>query len=165
MGRLEATDSNCLRRIVGGRLTDRHMLETRLDGAHVVNGRGAFVAAAFRLLSSNQSAEEDGHVEQLKFRPGHRSIKDFSGTNSSATWGCHEEGSGCGTALWDFHKLSGRTKLIPWPEIQAAAAERALHRQAWRDPKPYQKPCSLGMKKPQEVVHTTRSTARQSGSS
>eukprot|EP00955_Chlamydomonas_euryale_P063458 358672-Chlamydomonas_euryale.AAC.5 len=29
--------------------------------------------------------------------------------------------------------VPGHTKLIPWPEIRAAAAERALDRQAWRD--------------------------------
>eukprot|EP00955_Chlamydomonas_euryale_P004774 51205-Chlamydomonas_euryale.AAC.1 len=33
----------------------------------------------------------------------------------------------------DFFKLPGHIKLIPWPEIRAAAPERALDRQAWRD--------------------------------
>eukprot|EP00955_Chlamydomonas_euryale_P079197 363265-Chlamydomonas_euryale.AAC.7 len=41
--------------------------------------------------------------------------------------------SGVGTTFRDFLKLPGHTKLIPWPEIRAAAAERALERQAWRD--------------------------------
>eukprot|EP00955_Chlamydomonas_euryale_P035808 350242-Chlamydomonas_euryale.AAC.1 len=45
--------------------------------------------------------------------------------------GVHKEGSGGGTTFRDFLKLSGHTKLIPWPEIRAAAAERALDRQAW----------------------------------
>eukprot|EP00955_Chlamydomonas_euryale_P089694 364487-Chlamydomonas_euryale.AAC.19 len=30
---------------------------------------------------------------------------------------------------WDFPKLTGYTKLIPWPEIRAAVAEYAV--QAW----------------------------------
>eukprot|EP00955_Chlamydomonas_euryale_P118423 366540-Chlamydomonas_euryale.AAC.7 len=80
-----------------------------------------------------RSVAEDGRVEQLKLRPGHRNNKDFSGMYSSAIWGCHEDGSGGGTTLRDFLKLPGHTKLIPWPEIRAAAAERALDRQALRD--------------------------------
>eukprot|EP00955_Chlamydomonas_euryale_P082622 363749-Chlamydomonas_euryale.AAC.7 len=47
---------------------------------------------------------------------------------SFAIRGCHEEGSGGGTNFRDFLKLPGHTKLIPWPEIRAAAAERALDR-------------------------------------
>eukprot|EP00955_Chlamydomonas_euryale_P092977 364749-Chlamydomonas_euryale.AAC.1 len=42
------------------------------------------------------------------------------------TQGCHEEGFGGGTTFWDFLKLPGRANLIPWPEVRAAAAERAL---------------------------------------
>eukprot|EP00955_Chlamydomonas_euryale_P082633 363751-Chlamydomonas_euryale.AAC.1 len=52
---------------------------------------------------------------------------------SSAIRGCHEEGSGGGTFFLEFLKLPGHTKLIPWPEIQAAEVEHALDRQAWRD--------------------------------
>eukprot|EP00955_Chlamydomonas_euryale_P079460 363302-Chlamydomonas_euryale.AAC.13 len=74
--------------------------------------------------------DEDRLPQQL--RPGHRNIKDFSGMNSSAIRGCHEEGSGGDPTFWDFLKLPGHTKLIPLPEIQAAAAERALDRHAWR---------------------------------
>eukprot|EP00955_Chlamydomonas_euryale_P086392 364209-Chlamydomonas_euryale.AAC.4 len=62
---------------------------------------------------------------------------------NSAIRGCHEEGSGCATTFWDFLKLPGQTKLIPWPEIQAAAAERALDRQAWQDA--IKKPCFVGI--------------------
>eukprot|EP00955_Chlamydomonas_euryale_P086489 364218-Chlamydomonas_euryale.AAC.9 len=51
---------------------------------------------------------------------------------SSANRGCHEEGSGGGTTFWDVLKLPGHTKLILWPEIRSAAAERALDGQAWR---------------------------------
>eukprot|EP00955_Chlamydomonas_euryale_P054271 355760-Chlamydomonas_euryale.AAC.4 len=46
---------------------------------------------------------------------------------------CHEECSGGGTTFRDFLKLSGHTRLNPWPEVQAAMAERPLDRQAWRD--------------------------------
>eukprot|EP00955_Chlamydomonas_euryale_P097403 365072-Chlamydomonas_euryale.AAC.21 len=64
-----------------------------------------------------RSVAEDGRVEQLKLRPGHRSIKDFSGMYSSAIRGHYEAGSGGGTTCRDFLKLPGHTKLIPWPEI------------------------------------------------
>eukprot|EP00955_Chlamydomonas_euryale_P022061 233009-Chlamydomonas_euryale.AAC.1 len=70
-----------------------------------------------------RSVAEDGRVEQLKLRPGLRNIKDSSGMYSSAIQGCHKEGSGGGTTFRDFLKLRGHTKLIPWPEIRAAAAE------------------------------------------
>eukprot|EP00955_Chlamydomonas_euryale_P078169 363096-Chlamydomonas_euryale.AAC.11 len=69
----------------------------------------------------------------FKLRSGHRNFKDFPGMYSSAMHGCHEESSGGGTTFWDFLKLPGHGKLIPWPEIRAAAAEHALDRQAWRD--------------------------------
>eukprot|EP00955_Chlamydomonas_euryale_P015396 164950-Chlamydomonas_euryale.AAC.1 len=80
-----------------------------------------------------RSVAEDGRGEHPKLSPGHRNIEDFSGMYSSAIRGCHEEGSGVGTTFRDFLKLPGHTKLIPWPEIRAAAAERALDRHAWRD--------------------------------
>eukprot|EP00955_Chlamydomonas_euryale_P039225 351330-Chlamydomonas_euryale.AAC.2 len=80
-----------------------------------------------------RSVAEDGRVEQLKLRPDHRNIKDFSGMYSSAIRGCHEEISSGGTTFRYFVKLPGHTKLISWPEIRTAAAERALYRQAWRD--------------------------------
>eukprot|EP00955_Chlamydomonas_euryale_P059148 357291-Chlamydomonas_euryale.AAC.3 len=83
--------------------------------------------------SSAKSAAEDGRVEQLKSRPGHTNIKAFSGMYSSAIQGCHEESSDGGTIFQDFLKLHGYTELIPWPEIGAAAVERALDKQAWRD--------------------------------
>eukprot|EP00955_Chlamydomonas_euryale_P096563 365020-Chlamydomonas_euryale.AAC.1 len=56
--------------------------------------------------------------------------------------GCHEEGSGGGTNFRDFQKLPSHTKLIPRSRIRAAAAERALDRQAWRDAV---KTCSVGI--------------------
>eukprot|EP00955_Chlamydomonas_euryale_P038717 351168-Chlamydomonas_euryale.AAC.4 len=80
-----------------------------------------------------RSVAEGGRAKQVKLRQGHRNMKDFSGRYSSAIRRCHEEGSGGGTTFRVFLKLPGHTNLIPWPEIQAAAAERALDRQAWRD--------------------------------
>eukprot|EP00955_Chlamydomonas_euryale_P039457 351397-Chlamydomonas_euryale.AAC.2 len=32
----------------------------------------------------------------------------------------HEEGSSGGNTFWDVLKLTGRIKLIPWPEIRSA---------------------------------------------
>eukprot|EP00955_Chlamydomonas_euryale_P068536 360147-Chlamydomonas_euryale.AAC.6 len=77
---------------------------------------------------------------------------------SSAIRGCHEEGSGGGTNFRDFLKLPGHSKLIPWPEIRAAAAERALDRQAWRDV--IQNLAPLEFKKPQQAGSMTRCCAR-----
>eukprot|EP00955_Chlamydomonas_euryale_P053098 355369-Chlamydomonas_euryale.AAC.3 len=48
-----------------------------------------------------KSVAQDGHVEQLKLRSGHRNIENFSGWYSSAIRGCHEEGSGGGTTVRD----------------------------------------------------------------
>eukprot|EP00955_Chlamydomonas_euryale_P086767 364244-Chlamydomonas_euryale.AAC.2 len=81
---------------------------------------------------------------------------------SSAIEGCHEEGSGGGTTSQDLLKIPGHTKLIPWPEIRAAAAERALHRQAWWDNIKNLAP--LEFKKHQQVGRMTRSCARRGGS-
>eukprot|EP00955_Chlamydomonas_euryale_P048103 353872-Chlamydomonas_euryale.AAC.16 len=105
VGRLEVNHFNRLLHIVGMKLMDCHRLETIRE-------------------ECARSDAEDGRVEQRKSRPGHRNIKDFLGINSSAIQGCHEEGYGDCTTFRDFLKLPGRTKLIPWPEIQAAAAER-----------------------------------------
>jgi len=82
--------------------------------------------------------------------------------HSSAIRGCHEGGSGGGTTFRDVLKLPSHTKLIPWLEIRAAAAERALDRQAQRDAINNLAP--LEFKKPQQVGHTTRSCARHGGS-
>eukprot|EP00955_Chlamydomonas_euryale_P004982 53023-Chlamydomonas_euryale.AAC.1 len=81
---------------------------------------------------------------------------------SSAIRGCHEEGSGVGTNFRDFVKLPGHTKLITWPEIRAAAAGRALDRQAWRDA--IRNLAPLEFKKPQQVKRMTRSFAHRGGS-
>eukprot|EP00955_Chlamydomonas_euryale_P001096 12617-Chlamydomonas_euryale.AAC.1 len=70
-------------------------------------------------------------VAQLKLRQGHGNITDFVGMYSSAFRSCHEQNSGVRTTSRDFLNLIGHTKLIPWPKIQRAAAERALDRQAW----------------------------------
>ena len=180
MGRLEVTHSNCLRRIIGVKLTDRHRLETIHDQCgtsslelmvrrrtlqwmgHVLRMDEDRLPRQVFDCSLTTSVAEDGRVEQLKFRRGHRNIKDFSGMYSSAIRGCHEEGPGGGTTFRDFLKLSGRTKLIPWPEIRAAAAERALDRQAWRGAVKNLAP--LEFKKPQQVGRMTRSSARHGGS-
>eukprot|EP00955_Chlamydomonas_euryale_P098032 365122-Chlamydomonas_euryale.AAC.31 len=76
--------------------------------------------------------------------------------------GCHEEGSDGGTTFWDFLKLPGHTKLIPWPEIQAAEAECALDRQAWRDA--FKNLALLEFKKPQQAGRMIQSCARLCGS-
>eukprot|EP00955_Chlamydomonas_euryale_P055246 356069-Chlamydomonas_euryale.AAC.3 len=111
-----------------------------------------------------RSAAEEGRMEQLKLKPGLRNTTDFSGMYSSAIYirGSHEEGSGGGTTFRDFLKLPGNNKLILWPEIRAAAAERALGRQAWRDAIKNLAP--LEFKKPQQVGRMTRSCARCGGS-
>eukprot|EP00955_Chlamydomonas_euryale_P067885 359959-Chlamydomonas_euryale.AAC.2 len=80
-----------------------------------------------------RSLVQDGRVEQLKLTPRQRNIKDFSEMYSSAIWGCHEEGSHGGTTFRNFLRLPGHTKFIPWQDIRAAAAVRALDRQAWWD--------------------------------
>eukprot|EP00955_Chlamydomonas_euryale_P118055 366516-Chlamydomonas_euryale.AAC.7 len=67
-----------------------------------------------------RSVAEDGRVEQLKCR-----ILQSGGAMRNVAV--------VAPLFWDFLKLPGYTKLIPWPEIRAAAAERALGRQAWRD--------------------------------
>eukprot|EP00955_Chlamydomonas_euryale_P085395 364096-Chlamydomonas_euryale.AAC.2 len=54
--------------------------------------------------------------------------------------------------------LPGYTQLIPWPEIRAAAAKRALGRQAWRDA--IKNLVLLELKKPQEVGRMAQSCAR-----
>ena len=166
--------------IIGVKLTDRHRLETIHDQCgtsslelmvrrrtlqwmgHVLRMDEDRLPRQVFDCSLTTSVAEDGRVEQLKFRRGHRNIKDFSGLYSSAIRGCHEEGPGGGTTFRDFLKLSGRTKLIPWPEIRAAAAERALDRQAWRGAVKNLAP--LEFKKPQQVGRMTRSSARHGGS-
>eukprot|EP00955_Chlamydomonas_euryale_P075345 362292-Chlamydomonas_euryale.AAC.6 len=99
MGRLEVIHSKCLRRIVGMKLTDRHRLETIRE----------LCGTSSPEFMVPRSLARDGRVEQLKLRPGHRDIKDFSGMYSSAIRGCHEEGAGSGTTFRDFLKLPGHT--------------------------------------------------------
>eukprot|EP00955_Chlamydomonas_euryale_P094046 364824-Chlamydomonas_euryale.AAC.11 len=125
--------------IIGAKLKDLHRLETvreqcgrsslvegsrtvpSVDGELIVNGLGLLAAAD----------AEDGRLEQLKLGPGPRNIKEFLGCTALQIRGCHEEGGG--TTFRDFLNLPEHTKLIPWPEILAAAAERAWDWQAWRD--------------------------------
>eukprot|EP00955_Chlamydomonas_euryale_P115402 366346-Chlamydomonas_euryale.AAC.7 len=177
---LEVTHSNCLRRIVGLKLTDRNRPET----IHEQCGMSLLELMIRRLTlqwmghvlrmdedrllrqvfdcSLARSVAEDGRVEQLKLRPRHRNMKDFSGMHSSATRGCHEEGSSGGTTFRDFLRLPSNTKMIPWPEIQAAAVERALDRQACPDAIKNFAP--LEFKKPHQVGRMTRSCVRHGGS-
>eukprot|EP00955_Chlamydomonas_euryale_P028497 300376-Chlamydomonas_euryale.AAC.1 len=104
MGRWEVIYSNCLCRVVGVKLTNRHRLET------VGCGRWPH-----------------GTTEIQTGSP------DYSGMYGSAIRGCHEERSGGDTTFRDCLQMAGRTKLIPWPKIREAAAECALDRHAWRD--------------------------------
>eukprot|EP00955_Chlamydomonas_euryale_P035680 350199-Chlamydomonas_euryale.AAC.2 len=60
-----------------------------------------------------------------------------------------------------FLNLTGRTKLIPRPEIHAAAAERASERQAW--PEAMENLAPLEFNKPQLVGRMTWSSARRGG--
>eukprot|EP00955_Chlamydomonas_euryale_P041747 352101-Chlamydomonas_euryale.AAC.2 len=180
IGRPEVTYSNCLRRIVGVKLTDRNRLDIireqcgmsslelmfrrralRWMGHGLQVDEGCLPRQVFNCLLA-RSVAEDGRVEQLKLRQGHRNIKDFSGVYSSAIRLCHEEGSDGSTTFPDFLKLPGHNKLIPWPEIRAAAAERALDRQAWRDAIKSLAPFEF--KQPQHVVRMTRPCARRGGS-
>eukprot|EP00955_Chlamydomonas_euryale_P067950 359979-Chlamydomonas_euryale.AAC.2 len=98
------------------------------------------LACHCRFCSLARSVAEAGHVEQLKLRPG----------------------SGGDTTFGDFLKSPGHTKLIPWPETRAAAAERALDRQAWRDAIKHLAP--LEFKKPQQIGRMTRPCARRGAS-
>eukprot|EP00955_Chlamydomonas_euryale_P066885 359677-Chlamydomonas_euryale.AAC.1 len=66
----------------------------------------------------------------------------------SAIRGRHEEGSRGGTTFRSFLKSAGPAEMIPWPEIRAVAAERALDRQTWRDAIKSLAP--LEFKKPQQ---------------
>eukprot|EP00955_Chlamydomonas_euryale_P038313 351068-Chlamydomonas_euryale.AAC.2 len=63
---------------------------------------------------------------------GGRNVRDFSGMCTSAIQGCYEEGSSGGTTFRDF-QVAWPHEVIPWPEIQAAAAENGLDRHAWRE--------------------------------
>eukprot|EP00955_Chlamydomonas_euryale_P111683 366083-Chlamydomonas_euryale.AAC.9 len=89
-----------------------------------------------------RSVAEDGRMKQLKLRlklrPGHRNIEDISEMYSPAIRGCHEEDTG---------------------EIRAAAAERAVDRQAWRDA--FKNLALLEFKKPQQAGRVTWSCAQR----
>eukprot|EP00955_Chlamydomonas_euryale_P043794 352715-Chlamydomonas_euryale.AAC.2 len=98
-----------------------------------------------------RSVAEDGRLEQLKLRLGHRNIKDFSGMYSCAIQSCHEEGSGVA-------RLFGTST-----KIRAAAAECALCRQAWRDA--IKTLLRWNLRSPNRLdVRSTRSCARRGGS-
>eukprot|EP00955_Chlamydomonas_euryale_P017613 188220-Chlamydomonas_euryale.AAC.3 len=72
-----------------------------------------------------RSVAADGRVEQLTgLKQGHRNNKDLLGC--TALQSKDEEVSGGGKTFRHLHKLTGHTKLIPWQETRAAAAERAL---------------------------------------
>eukprot|EP00955_Chlamydomonas_euryale_P062177 358304-Chlamydomonas_euryale.AAC.2 len=131
MDRLEVAHSNCLRRIVGVQLTDRHRLESIRERCGIsslelmicrltLQWKGHILQMDENRLPRQvfdcplaRSVAEDDHVEQLSLTPSHRNIKDFSGMFISAIGGCHEEGSGGSTTFWDILKLPGHTKLIP----------------------------------------------------
>eukprot|EP00955_Chlamydomonas_euryale_P012451 134098-Chlamydomonas_euryale.AAC.1 len=92
MGRLEVTHSNCLCRIVGVKLTDRHRLET--------------VSCRRWLRGITQVEAESQEYWRLFWdvqlcNPG---------MCSSEILGCHEEGSGGGTTFRDFLKFPAHTQ-------------------------------------------------------
>eukprot|EP00955_Chlamydomonas_euryale_P045597 353185-Chlamydomonas_euryale.AAC.1 len=144
MGRLEVAHSNCLRSIVGVKLTDRHKFETIRDKC---------ATSSMELMVHRRTLQWMGHISRVdEDRLPLQCI-------CSAICGCREEKSGGGTTFRDFVNLPGYSKLVPWPEIRAAAAERALDRQAWRDAITHLAP--LEFKKPQQVGRMTRSCARR----
>eukprot|EP00955_Chlamydomonas_euryale_P014524 156297-Chlamydomonas_euryale.AAC.1 len=89
--------------------------------------------------SSARSAAKDGRVEQLKLQKCWRFFWDVQLCNP----GCYEESS------------SGGTTFGTSSNIRAAAAERALATQAWRDAIKNLAP--LEFKNPQQVGRMTRS--------
>eukprot|EP00955_Chlamydomonas_euryale_P104812 365595-Chlamydomonas_euryale.AAC.15 len=113
----------CMCGIVGVKLTDRHRLETMREQCGT---------PSLELMVRRRTLQWMGHVLRINKDRLPRQVFDCS-LASSAIRGCPEEGSGSGTTFRDFLKLPGHTKLIPWLEIRAAAAERALDRQAWQD--------------------------------
>eukprot|EP00955_Chlamydomonas_euryale_P034172 349707-Chlamydomonas_euryale.AAC.1 len=115
MGRLEVTHFNCIHRIVGMKVTDRHRLETQREQCGM---------SSLELIIRRRILQRMGHVLRMDEDCLPRQL---------CNPGCHEEGSGGGTTFRDFLELPGHTKLIFWPKIRAAMAERALSRQAWRD--------------------------------
>eukprot|EP00955_Chlamydomonas_euryale_P075756 362430-Chlamydomonas_euryale.AAC.15 len=139
IGRLEATDSNCLCRIVSVKLTDRHRLricEERGTGGRWPRGTTAVTTGSWEHYKNSEMY-------------------------SSPIRGFHEEGSSGGAAFQDFRKLTSHAKLIPWPEISAAAAERALDRQALRDAN--KQPALVEFKMRQQVERTSWSSDRRDG--
>eukprot|EP00955_Chlamydomonas_euryale_P090443 364542-Chlamydomonas_euryale.AAC.16 len=99
MGRLQATHSGFFRlcRVGSVKLTDRHRLEAIRERCgtsslelmvrrrtlqwmgHVLRKDDGCLPRQFLDCSFVRSVEEDGCVEQLKIRPGHRNIKHYSG--------------------------------------------------------------------------------------
>eukprot|EP00955_Chlamydomonas_euryale_P068035 359996-Chlamydomonas_euryale.AAC.1 len=154
MGRLEVTHSNCLRRIVGMKLMDRHRLGTTYEQCDTV-----IAGVDSSWTGPSVDGAQDDRVEQLKLRPGHRNIENFSGRHSSTIRGCHEEGSDWWQHFSGLLQVTWPHLLIPWLEIRAAVAERALDRQAWRDAIKNLAP--LESMKPQQVGRMTRSCARR----
>eukprot|EP00955_Chlamydomonas_euryale_P047144 353596-Chlamydomonas_euryale.AAC.6 len=79
-----------------------------------------------------RSVAEDGRMEQLKLRPGHRNIKGFLGCTALQNKGAMRKVPVVAPLFGTFSSYLASNQLIPWPEIPAAAAKRALDRQALR---------------------------------
>eukprot|EP00955_Chlamydomonas_euryale_P099098 365195-Chlamydomonas_euryale.AAC.5 len=114
----------CPRRTVGMKLTDCHKVKAIREqcgtsSLELMVRTRAFIG--WGMYCEWMSIACRGRVTEI--------MKPFPGMYSSAFRGCHEEGSGGGTTFLDFLKLACRTKLIPWPEVRAAAEKHALDRQ------------------------------------
>eukprot|EP00955_Chlamydomonas_euryale_P038075 350981-Chlamydomonas_euryale.AAC.5 len=133
------------------KLTDRHRLETIREQCGT---------SSLELMVDRRNRQWMGHVLRIDEDRLPRQVD--CALARSAIRGCHEEGSVGGTTFRDFLTLPGHTTLIPWPEVRAAAAERALNGQARRDAIKNLAP--LALRNPQKVGRMTWSCARCGGS-
>eukprot|EP00955_Chlamydomonas_euryale_P079553 363312-Chlamydomonas_euryale.AAC.2 len=62
-----------------------------------------------------------------------QTLEVFLGCAALQYQGYRKKGFRGGTTLQNVCELSSRAQVIQWPEIHAAAAQRALNRQAWWD--------------------------------
>eukprot|EP00955_Chlamydomonas_euryale_P036025 350318-Chlamydomonas_euryale.AAC.4 len=124
-GQTQGDSANCLGRIVGVKLTDRHRLE---------NMREKYGTSSRELMVRRKALQWMGHVlrkdaakgqlqeiasGRTEAKTGSQGQERFSGMYSSAIRGCHEKGYGCGTISWDFpqltrHGFEQRQRHVPW---------------------------------------------------
>eukprot|EP00955_Chlamydomonas_euryale_P050959 354720-Chlamydomonas_euryale.AAC.1 len=170
MGKLQGTHSNCLCRIVGVKLMDRHRLETTICEQmwHVIAGvmvcrrtlqwMGHVLRMDERLprqVFDCSLVAEDGRMEQLKSRPGHRNITDFSGMYSSAV----REKVPVVAPLLGLPQVAWPHLIDPLARDTSSDGGACLDRQAWQDA--IKKLAPFEFKKPQQVGRMTRSCARR----